>query len=138
MSRPDVVVAIFNTSPDTIDMLREMFEQSGFVVVSAYTYNLRDGNTDLEALMRQHRPTVIVYDIALPYEANWRLFQHIRSSPACDGVPFVVTTTNAAQVRKVAGVDERIYEVIGKPYDLDLLVEAVSAASDMRATNRGS
>jgi DNA-binding response OmpR family regulator len=125
---PNTVVAIFNTSEDTIDMLRTLFEHHGFVVVSAFTYELRDGETDLETVMRQHRPAVVVYDIALPYEANWRLFQHIRATPACAGIPFVVTSTNEAQVRKIAGSEETILEIVGKPYDLGRLLDAVVAA----------
>jgi DNA-binding response OmpR family regulator len=121
-------VAVINTSEDTIDMLRYLFESHGFVVVSAFTHKIRDGHTDLETLMRQHRPAAIVYDIGLPYEENWRLFENIRSSPACDGVPFVVTTTNEAQVRKVAG-DEPVLEIVGKPYDLDLLVKKVKSVA---------
>jgi CheY-like chemotaxis protein len=124
----ETVVAVFNTSEDTIEMLRHLFEHQGFVVVTAFTHALRDGKTDLEALMRQHHPAVVVYDIALPYEQNWRLFQHIRSSPACVGVPFVLTTTNTAQVHKVAGADEPIHEIVGKPYDLEQLVKAVGRA----------
>ena len=95
-----IPIGVFNTSEDTIDMLREFFEHNGFVVVTAFTHDLRDGETDLEALMRQYHPAAIVYDIALPYDANWRLFEHIRAAPACAGVPFVLTSTNKAQVRK--------------------------------------
>jgi CheY-like chemotaxis protein len=122
-----MVLAVFNTSEDTIDMLRVFFEHKGFVVVAAFTSALRDGKTDLEALMRQHKPAVIVYDIALPYEENWRLFEHIRASPACAGVPFVLTSTNEAQVRKVAG-HVPIFEIVGKPYDLEQLGDLVKRA----------
>jgi CheY-like chemotaxis protein len=129
MSSQDVV-AIFNTSEDTTDMLRVVLEHAGFVVVTAFTNLLRDGRTDLEALMRQHQPKVIVYDIALPYEANWRLFEHIRDSPACAPARFVLTTTNVAQVRKVAGPGHQMLELVGKPYDLDALVRLVKTASN--------
>lgn len=84
-------------------MLRTALEREGHIVVTAFTHALRDGKTDLEALMRQHQPRVVVYDIALPYESNWRLCEHIRSSPACDGVAFVLTTTNASQVAGMVG-----------------------------------
>ena len=123
------VVAVFNSSEDTTDMLRVVLEQAGFVVVTAFTNHLRDGKTDLEALMRQHRPSVIVYDVALPYDSNWRLFEHIKASPACRGVSFVITTTNAAQVRNVAGVDQDLFEIVGKPYDLNQVVGAVKKAT---------
>jgi|tagenome__1003787_1003787.scaffolds.fasta_scaffold19124690_2 DNA-binding response OmpR family regulator len=122
-----MVVAIFNTSEDTTDMLRHLFEHEGFVVVTAFTHDIRDGHVDLEALMRQYRPDVIVYDIAIPYEPNWRLFESIKASPACQAVPFVLTTTNEAQVRKIAG-DAPLLELVGKPYDLDRLLDKVKAA----------
>ena len=97
------------------------------MVVSAFTYLLRDGKVELEAFMRQHQPRVIVYDIAVPYEQNWRVFEHIRSAPACEGVSFVLTTTNLGHVQRLAG-DEELHEIVGKPYDLDQIVNAISAA----------
>jgi DNA-binding response OmpR family regulator len=129
MTKNPDVVAVFNTSEDTTDMLRVVLEDAGFVVITAFTNALRDGKTDLENLMRQHQPKVIVYDIALPYEASWRLFQHVRASPACEGVRFVLTSTNAAQVHNVAGAAEPILEIVGKPYDLDELVRIVREAA---------
>ena len=123
------VVGVFNTSEDIVDLLRVVLEQAGYVAVTALTHRLRDGQTDLEALMRQHRPQIIVYDIGPPYEQNWRLFQHIRASPACRGVRFVLTTTNLAQVRTVAGPEQCLYEIVGKPFDLEEVVGAVRRAT---------
>lgn len=128
MSPTPAVVAVFNTSEDTTDMLRVLLENAGFIVVTALTHALRDGKTDLEALMRQYRPTIIVYDVALPYEQNWRLLEHIRNSPACAAVRFVVTTTNAMHVRQFVGAED-ILEIVGKPYDLGVLVRAVRNAA---------
>jgi two-component system OmpR family response regulator len=121
------VVGVFNTSEDTTDVLRIVLENAGFVVVTAFTNLLRDGKVDLEAFMRQHQPRVIVYDIAIPYEQNWRLYEHMRSVPACRGVSFVLTTTNVQHVRQLAG-DVDIHEIVGKPYDLDQIVGAVKQA----------
>jgi DNA-binding response OmpR family regulator len=129
------VVAIFNTSEDTTDLLRITLESAGFVVVSSFTNWIRDSKTDLEAFMRQHRPRVVVYDIALPYDQNWRLFQKIRKAPACRGISFVLTTTNVAQVQRVAGSEQHVHEIVGKPYDLDIVVRAVKEAARSRSTH---
>jgi DNA-binding response OmpR family regulator len=126
MGSPEVV-AIFNTSQDVTEILRLFLEQAGYVVVTAYTHELRDGAVDVEKLIRQYRPRVIVYDIAVPYDVNWRLYQAVRDSPACAGLPFVVTTTNVEQVRKVAG-DVPVHEIVGKPYDLEELRRRVADA----------
>jgi CheY-like chemotaxis protein len=126
-SRPKVV-AIVNTSPDTVELLRFVFEQAGYVVVNAYTWELRDGTVDVESFMRQHDPDVIVYDIAPPYEGNWRVFQHFLGLPANARRKFVVTTTNLAHVTDIAGEGYVLHEIIGKPYDLALIVKAVEQA----------
>ena len=114
-------------------MLRMVFENAGFVVVTAFTNQLRDGRVDLEAFMRQHQPGVIVYDIAVPYEQNWRLYEHMRDTPACAGASFVLTTTNVNHVRQLVG-DEELHEIIGKPYDLDEILGAVRQAGADPAT----
>ena len=128
MAQRPKVVAVVNTSPDTIDMLRFVFEHAGYTVVSAYTWAMRDAAVDPEAFLRQHAPDIVVYDVAPPYEENWRLFQHFRSMPVNQDRKFVITTTNIKQVRAVAGDGPVLHEIIGKPYDLDLVVKAVQAA----------
>jgi DNA-binding response OmpR family regulator len=122
------VVAVINTSPDVVDMLRLALEHAGFVVVSAFTFEIREGVTDIEHFVRQHRPAVILYDIAPPYEANWQLFQRIRAMEVMKGRRFILTTTNAHQLQKLAGSGEHFHEIVGKPYDLDEITRATHDA----------
>ena len=44
------------------------------------------------------------------------------------GRPFIVTTTNMYYVRDLAGPHHPVFEVIGKPYDLEQIVQATKAA----------
>jgi hypothetical protein len=37
------VVAIFNTSPDAVNLLRDVLEHAAMLVVSAYTFGIRKG-----------------------------------------------------------------------------------------------
>ena len=103
MDADPMVVAVFNTSPDTVDMLRIVLEREGFVVVSAFTYALRDGEVDVEAFCRQHAPRIAIYDIAPPYEANWRLFLHFRGEDVFRNSAVIVTPPHAGHVSQLAG-----------------------------------
>jgi CheY-like chemotaxis protein len=127
MTAKPPVVAVFNTSPDVVDMLRIALSMEGFVVVTGMTFDIRDGRLDLEAFIRTHQPDVIVYDIAIPYEQNWRLCAHLRSLPIVADIPFVLTSTNAARVKPLTA-DEPVHEIVGKPYDLQALTEILRRA----------
>lgn len=131
-SRRPLVAAIFNTSPDLIDLVRRAFEPAGIVVVSLLTYQIREGGVDLKNFLDHHDPDVVVYDIAPPYDANWLLFKHIRSLDSMKTRKMVLTSINKKHVEKLAGRDETIYEIVGKPYDLNRLVHAVKEAARQR------
>lgn len=122
------IVALINSSPDVVDMIRITMEQAGIVLVSTFTHEIRDGEVDIEAFVRQHDPKVIIYDIAPPYDANWLLFQHICNMPSLQGRHFIITTTNERHVRGLSGTEQPLFEIVGKPYDLERLAEAVKEA----------
>ena len=127
-------VAIINSSPDTVELLQSVLQHAGFLVVSAYTFDIRDGRLDITAFVEQHRPKVIVYDIAPPYEANWRLFNHIRGLDVMRQIRFVITSVNPTHVEELVGRDEHVYEVVERPLDLDRIVTAVKEAARARPT----
>jgi CheY-like chemotaxis protein len=125
------VVAVFNTSPDTVEMLRIVLEQAGFVVMGLYTYEVRDGRINIENVFNQHEPDVVIYDIAPPYDKNWREFRHMCTMPALARRKFVLTTTNIQRVREAIDNPPEMFEIVGKPYDLGAIVEQVKKLSGL-------
>jgi len=134
MNDDPIVAAVINTSADIVELVRRALEPAGIVAITLLTYQIRDGEVDLEAFLKQHNPRVIVYDIAPPYDANWQLFRHIRSLSVRRDRKVIITSVNRRQVENLAGTDETIYEIVGKAYDLDLLVQAVKEAARSRPT----
>jgi DNA-binding NtrC family response regulator len=128
------VVAIFNSTEEVVDLVKDVLEHAGFVVVFGHVAQIRRGAIDLEAFVRQHKPKVIVYDLVPPYEVTWAFLEHLRDSQALKGVQFVLTSVNPARLQEVVKPNEQVYEIVGKPFDLDQIVRAVKEASRARPT----
>lgn len=130
------VVAILNSNDDLVELLRNLLEQAGFVTVTGHIDDVRRGNLDLVNFVKQHQPNVIVYDLVPPYDRSWTYLYLLRDSEPLRGRPFVLTSVNAARAREVVGKSEMVYEIVGKPLDLDQVVTAVKEASKARPTHR--
>lgn len=121
-SRP--LLAIINTSPEIAELLRMVAIDEGYDAVIGWVREFRDGGRDLGAFLREHEPTAVIWDIALPYEENWVFVQGLRTGGALTGYPLVLTTTNLEALTRLVGPTDSI-ELIGKPYDLNQIFAAV-------------
>ena len=131
--QPDCV-AVFDTTEDVTELLRIVLEHAGFAVVVGYLDAIRRGQMDLLTFVQQHDPKVILYDISPPYDRSWNFLEHLRNRPPFLGRQFVLMTTNVNRVREAVGTAEDVYEIVGKPFDLDQIVTAVKEASRVRST----
>lgn len=130
MSDPkrDAVIAVVNSSEDTVEMLRACLQQHGFTsVVTGHVADFKSGVAAFPAFVSQHDPAVLVYDISLPYDQNWTFLKLLLDTDAMRGRGVVLTTTNKARLEELVGPTGAI-EIVGKPYDLDQIVGAVEAA----------
>lgn len=132
MQRVPSVVAILNSNEDLVELMRVQLETAGFVVVSGHIGAAKRGSFNLRQFIEQHEPCVVVFDLVPPYDRNWAFLEHLRGDPVFQRRQFVLTSANAKQAEAIAGRAEHIYEIIGKPYDLDAVVQAVREASRSR------
>jgi CheY-like chemotaxis protein len=130
---PLPVVAVINTNPDLVELLKARIEAAGFIVLILHVADIRQG-LDIGSVLEAHRPQVVVYDVVMPYERNWRFLQHLRETTLKDH-RFVLTTPNAVALSKLVGRDEKVYEVLDDRGDIDAIVQAVREAARARPTS---
>jgi CheY-like chemotaxis protein len=134
LTNTPVVVAVVNTNPDIIRMLRMSLEHAGFVALAVHIEDIKTGSANVKSLIEEHDPRVVVYDIAPPYEQNWRFLDHLRTSTDFRGRRFVLTSVNVAAAQQAVGKEESVYEVVGQDSDILEVVRAVKEASRARPT----
>ncbi|HEX6976470.1 MAG TPA: hypothetical protein VF147_18815 [Vicinamibacterales bacterium] len=124
----DCTVAVINSSEDTVEMLRHALQHAGFTsIVTGHVTEIRDGKLDFVSYLNEHDPRVLVYDISIPYDQNWTFLKLLMDSQHMRGRTVVVTTTNKRRLEELVGPTEAL-EIVGKPYDLNAIVESVTRA----------
>lgn len=129
---PDVPVVAIDTNPDLVEMMKARIETAGFVALVIHIGDIRAG-LDVETIVAQHDPVVVVYDVVMPYERNWRFLEHLRET-SFKGRRFVITTPNEKGIRKLVGRDDKVYEVVDSGGDIHPVVQAVREAARARPT----
>ena len=123
------VVALFNASDDTIDMVQKLLTGSGRaqVLIWCHFADLKKGIIDFGKYMEKHNPEVVIFDLSPPYDENWRFFKTMRDSKTMLGRGSVLTTTNKNRLDEVLGEDSHALEVVGRPKDLHEIDTAIKA-----------
>jgi DNA-binding NarL/FixJ family response regulator len=134
LSTAPIVVAIVNTNPELIRILRVSLEKAGFVTFAIHIEDIKTGEANIKPLLEEHNPQVVIYDLAPPYDMHWRFLDHLRTATDFKGRRFVLTSVNVGAAQQVVGMDETVYEVIGQDADILEVVRAVKEASRARPT----
>jgi CheY-like chemotaxis protein len=123
-----IVIGLANTSEDIIELLRLAFERAGWTTATIHLPDVKAGRVSFEDFLRAHEPAGLVIDIAPPYDDNWRLVKQLRALPAMRGRGIVITTTNVLHLARLSGEDTGAIEIIGKPNDIQQVVDAMRRA----------
>jgi CheY-like chemotaxis protein len=122
--RPSVV-GVFNASADTVEMLEVLLSSAGYLALDGRVDDIKSGVSDFIAFLEVHRPDALVWDISPPYDRNWRFFKLVRSLRHLEHCAIILTTTHQQHLNEFVGEDVGALEIVGKPYDLQAVVNAV-------------
>lgn len=132
------IVALFNASDDTIDMIQALLTAAGGnqTLVGCHFADLKNGTVDFVSYVDEHNPEVVIFDLSPPYDENWQFFKTLRDSLPMQGRGSVLTTTNKARLDEVLGQDSHALEVVGRPKDLAEIDEAIKAETRKAKASR--
>ena len=132
------VIALFNASDDTIDMVQNLLTKAGGSqsLIWCHFADLKKGIMNFEKYMEKHNPEVVIFDISPPYDENWKFFKTMRAAKTMRGRGSVLTTTNKLRLDEVLGEDSHALEVVGKTADLAAIDMAIKQETSKAETAR--
>jgi DNA-binding response OmpR family regulator len=126
---PKPGVALINASDDTVEMVQRMLSASGIdCLTGCHFADLKKGNVDFAQFLAKYEPQVVIFDISPPYAENWKFFKTLRDAKSMERRGLVLTTTNKDRLDEIVGEDSTAIEIVGKPYDLQQITAAITAA----------
>src|ERR1700730_15782511 len=132
------IVALFNASDDTIDMVQGLLTAAGGdqTLIWCHFADLKKGIVNFCKYMDKHNPEVVIFDLSPPYDENWRFFKTMRDATSMKGRGMVLTTINKARLGEVLGEDSGALEVVGKKEDLQQIADAIKLETRWAETVR--
>jgi two-component system OmpR family response regulator len=118
-------VLVIDDDPSIRQMVAYALGDAGHHVAEA-----PDGRVALELIGRQH-PDLIILDMKMPGMDGWDFVQRYRARYG-QGVPIIVLTAALDAAQRGAAVNAAAY--VAKPFDLDILMERVSAIASTMST----
>ena len=104
----------------TVRRVTERFlQRSGLRVETA-----KDG-LDAIAVMRDHKPDVILLDIEMPRMDGYEFASHVRNDPRLADVPIIMITSRVGDKHRARAIELGVNDYLGKPYQDSQLLEAI-------------
>jgi PAS domain S-box-containing protein len=118
-----VRVLLVEDSPETLDMLKFIFEECGAEVITAASVS------EALAALERFRPDALVADIAMPIQDGYDLIRQVRSlGPEQGGkIPAVAVTAYALAEDRVRVLESGYQMHVSKPVDPDELIATVAS-----------
>jgi CheY-like chemotaxis protein len=119
--QPRKHVFAINTSPEFLNIVRELFQEEGYNVTT--TNFAPNSFQQIEAL----QPDALIIDIAIGQEAGWELLEQLSADADTAGIPALVLSTDARLLARAEAQASRYgkHRYLAKPLDLDAMLAAI-------------
>ena len=117
-------ILVINDAQEILDLLRDLLEEEG------YRVSLHSSAVHDLATIKALAPDLIILDHLIGQEAHgWTLLQKLKLDRETAALPVILCTAALGTVREIEGhLRQMEVRVVLKPFDIDVLLEAVAQA----------
>ena len=117
-------VLVVDDYPDGLDLVAEYLTFRGFSV------HVATGGEDAIALARAVTPDIVLMDLSMPGTNGWQATTILKNDPATRGICVIAVTAHAMKPEREAALAAGCDGVILKPFDLEVLANALPHVLD--------
>ncbi|HJP39498.1 MAG TPA: response regulator [Gammaproteobacteria bacterium] len=117
---------------DSITMRRvtqRLLERNNMRVVTA-----KDGVEAVGAL-QDYCPDIILLDVEMPRMDGYEFATHVRNNPGTEDIPIIMITSRVSDNHKARAIELGVNDYLGKPYQEDVLLEAMRLLLDKESVH---
>lgn len=103
--------------------IKDMLPKGNFEILEA-----QDGIEALE-LINQSHPQLVLLDFFMPRMNGWEVVKQLQEKPALQAIPIVMMSGRREDVEQSIPELFQYFEFISKPFEQDVLVKAIRAAT---------
>ena len=119
-------ILIVDDEVDLVETVRFPLEMEGYTVLVS-----NDGEDALNKARRE-KPHLILLDLMLPKLDGYKVCRLLKFDEKYKHIPILMLTAKVQEKDKAMGKDAGVDEYIGKPFDIDELVQKVKSHLDKR------
>lgn len=112
-------ILLVDDERDLVYYTKLFLEDQGYEILTAH-----DGQEALEVL-EEHRPDLIVLDVAMPRMSGWDVLQQMQDDPEKVDIPVLMLTARSEDADKAKGWELGITWYQTKPFELDELAMVI-------------
>jgi len=116
---PRTHIAVINSSPDFLTIVRELFAEEGYTVTTS-TFDHK-----VFAQIAALRPDALIVDVAVGQTAGWELLERLHTEATTTDLPVLVTSTTPRLLEEAQAAGYGTHHYLAKPLDLHALLTAI-------------
>ncbi len=121
-------IMVVDDEPELITILRDILEQNGYRVISAY-----DGLQVFDVL-KNHKPDLILLDIEMPQMDGLEVLARLKGDRETSSIPVILLTAQDEFENIVTGYKMRADYYLTKPFTKGQLLAGINLFLGMRGT----
>jgi CheY-like chemotaxis protein len=121
---PQGKILVVDDDPDTVNILRDLLENEGYEVITAYA-----GKSALEKV-KEEKPALVILDIMMPHMDGLTVCQEIKNNPETKDIKVIILTLKDSSDTLQEAVEKKADWFIPKPYGNKYMLSMIAQLLD--------